>query len=239
MQLFFEPNILTQASLGHEESHHAIQVLRHRQGDIINIVDGKGSWVKALINKIDKKICTLSVQSVVENYKKPGHHIHIAIAPTKNLERIEWFVEKATEIGVQEISFVQCQKSERKELKNSRLYKAAVAAMKQSKQAYLPKINEITTLKELLKQDFSAMDKFVAAVDFDNIIYLQDTQLKTTNSLVLIGPEGDFANQELETLVKSGFCKVSLGSTVLRTETAGIVAVNILNNKYLISLWES
>lgn len=233
MQLFFEPEILTKPILHEEESAHAIRVLRHKVGDVLQIVDGKGRWVQAKITEILKKECKLQVLSVENDYQKPKYDVHIAIAPTKNMERMEWFVEKATEQGVQQISFLLCQKSERKELKLNRLEKVAINAMKQSKQAYLPQLNALMSLETFLQDKFEQTQCYVAHVDFENTIYLQKEPAEAPKSLVLIGPEGDFSDSEIDKIVKKGFKKISLGNTVLRTETAGVLAANILINKYL------
>jgi 16S rRNA (uracil1498-N3)-methyltransferase len=233
MVLFYEPNIKTEAILSEDESHHACKVLRLKTGDTVHVVDGKGSWLTAQIRKIDARKTELDIQNIVNEYNKPKHWIHLAIAPTKNMDRMEWLVEKAVEIGVQEISFVECQKSERKELKTNRIEKIAIAAMKQSKQAYLPTIKPLQKLVVFLNGDFATTNKYVAHVDFQNKLYLQNEPAMGQKTLILIGPEGDFADTEIANITEKGFVKVSLGNTVLRTETAGLVSVNILNSKYL------
>ncbi len=229
MQLFYEPNILTQPFLNEDDSKHAVKVLRHKVGDLLNLVDGKGNWVTAKIVNTNFKNLKLDVQSVVNEYNKPNYYIHIAIAPTKNTDRIEWFLEKAVEIGVHEITFLQTQKSERKELKLNRLEKIAIAAMKQSKKAYLPKMNPLIKLSEFLKQDFSIFEKYVAFVDGENINYLNQMAKPNQHYLVLVGPEGDFDTKEIESLKTKDFKCISLGKSILRTETAGIYVCNVLN----------
>ena len=229
MHLFYEPNILTQPFLNEDDSKHAVKVLRHKVGDLLNLVDGKGNWVTAKIVNTNFKNLKLDVQSVVNEYNKPSYYIHIAIAPTKNTDRIEWFLEKAVEIGVDEITFLQTQKSERKELKLNRLEKIAISAMKQSKKAYLPKMNPLIKLPEFLKQDFSIFEKYVAFVDGENINYLNQMAKPNQHYLVLIGPEGDFDTKEIESLKTKDFKCISLGKSILRTETAGIYVCNVLN----------
>ena len=229
MHLFYEPNILTQPFLNEDDSKHAVKVLRHKVGDLLNLVDGKGNWVTAKIVNTNFANLKLDIQSVVNDYNKPNYFIHIAIAPTKNTDRIEWFLEKSVEMGIDEITFLQTNKSERKELKLNRLEKIAVAAMKQSKKAYLPKINPLIKLKDFLKDDFSNLQKFVAFVDSTNTEYLHNLANKSGKYLVLIGPEGDFSKEEIEILKKKDFKFISLGNSILRTETAGIAICNTLN----------
>jgi 16S rRNA (uracil1498-N3)-methyltransferase len=229
MQLFYEPNILTQPYLNEDDSKHCVKVLRHKIGDTINLVDGKGNWVTAKIVNTNFVNLKLDIQSIVNEYNKLNHYIHIAIAPTKNTDRIEWFLEKAIEIGVDEITFLQTQKSERKELKLNRLEKIAVSAMKQSKKAYLPKINPIVKLNDFLKYDFSSFEKYVAFVDENNSLYLHNIANKNGQYLVLIGPEGDFSIDEIAKLKAENYQCISLGKSILRTETAGIYICNALN----------
>lgn len=229
MHLFYEPNILTQPYLNEDDSKHAVKVLRHKVGDLLNLVDGKGNWVTAKIVNTNFANLKLDIQTTVNEYNKVDYYIHIAIAPTKNTDRLEWFLEKAVEIGVDEITFLQTNKSERKELKLNRLEKIAIAAMKQSKKAYLPKINPLIKLPEFLKQDLGNLQKFVAFVDNTNIEYIHNLANKTGQYLVLIGPEGDFSKDEIDVLKKKEFQCISLGKSVLRTETAGIYVCNVLN----------
>ncbi len=229
MQLFYEPNILTQPYLNDDDSKHCVKVLRNKVGDIINLVDGKGNWVTAKIVNTNFANLKLDIQTIVNEYNKSNYYIHIAIAPTKNTDRIEWFLEKAVEIGVDEITFLQTLKSERKELKLNRLEKIAISAMKQSKKAYLPKINPLIKLNEFVKTDFSNFEKYVAFVDDENKKYLNKLSNKSSKYLVVIGPEGDFSNEEISILKKKDFECISLGNSILRTETAGIYVCNVLN----------
>jgi 16S rRNA (uracil1498-N3)-methyltransferase len=235
MQLFYEPNIIMQPFLNEEDTKHCVKVLRNKVGDLINLVDGKGNWVKAKIVNTNFANLKLDIQSVVNEYNKQDYYIHIGIAPTKNTDRLEWFLEKAVEIGVDEITFIQTNKSERKELKLNRLEKIAVAAMKQSKKAYLPKINPLIKITEFLKEDFSNFEKYVAFVDGENNKYLHQIANQKQKYLVLIGPEGDFDMKEIGILREKNFQCISLGNSVLRTETAGIYVCNVLNMINLIA----
>ncbi|MGC4022671.1 MAG: 16S rRNA (uracil(1498)-N(3))-methyltransferase [Cyclobacteriaceae bacterium] len=227
MNLFYQPEIPQGVHhLDREESHHAIRVLRMNEGQSIELTDGKGSFYVAKISKADPKKCEFEI---LEN--KPAQrdyfHIHIAIAPTKNADRIEWFVEKATEIGVDQISFMLCKNSERKVINHERVEKVAISAMKQSQQAWLPKISEIIPFKEIFSKP--ADQKFIAYVDSTNPTHLKQIAKPKKNYLILVGPEGDFSKEELELALENGFEKVSLGQNRLRTETAGLAAVQVLN----------
>ncbi|MBO3697057.1 16S rRNA (uracil(1498)-N(3))-methyltransferase [Roseivirga sp. E12] len=226
MQLFYQPELVNGIHhLSADESRHAIKVLRLKLGQEIQLIDGKGSFYKARITGDNHKKCEFEVIEKKEESKQKGYR-HIAIAPTKNLDRTEWFVEKAVEIGVDRISFILTKNSERKVLKTDRLVKKAISAMKQSIKATLPLIDEMVTIKSFLAAA-DGDNKFIAYVDFDN-----PTELKSDvgeDNLVLIGPEGDFTQEEVDLAIAKGFQKVSLGQSRLRTETAGVAAVHILN----------
>ena len=229
MQLFYEPNASADGFiLNKEEAQHCIKVLRKKIGDVVHVIDGKGSFFECTIQNDNPKSCSLSVNKFW-NENPPKRHIHIAIAPTKNIDRIEWFTEKAVEIGVHEISFIYCQNSERKDIKLERIFKKAVSAMKQSVKASLPSINDQVKFVDFIKADHEA-NKFIAYVDMENPDQLKELDNSSTDVLVLIGPEGDFSESELKLALNSGYKKIGLGKSRLRTETAGIVACTILNN---------
>ena len=194
-------------------------------GDDIKITDGKGFFYQAQIVSIDSKKCVFKI-TAHEKIPKKSYHIHIAIAPTKNADRIEWFVEKAVEIGVHEISFILCKNSERKVLNLERIEKIAISAMKQSQQACMPILHPLQPFNEILKQ--SADQKFIGHVDSSNPVHLKAMAKPNKSYLVLIGPEGDFSKEELNTSLQAGFEKVSLGKNRLRTETAGLTACQTL-----------
>lgn len=228
MQLFYEPNVSgDQFILNDEEARHCIKVLRKKQGDSITVIDGKGTFITAQILDANPKKCLLKVLETKQEDAK-DFYIHIAIAPTKNIDRIEWFVEKAVEIGIDEISFINCQNSERRQIKMDRIEKKAISAMKQSIKASLPKLNEIQPFKEFVKTEM-VMDKYIGFVDMDNPNLLSKTVEKSAAYLMLIGPEGDFSDEEVELAINKGFKKISLGKSRLRTETAGIATCCILN----------
>lgn len=233
MQLFYQPNIQKgDLFLLEEESKHCIKVLRHQVGDSLHVVDGTGAMFLVRITDAHPKKTCFALIDHKRKEERP-YRIHIAIAPTKQVDRIEWFVEKAVEIGIDEISFFFGRHSERKQLNLDRINKKAVAAMKQSLSYYLPSINLYQDLESLVSHIPTQQHNYIAYVDFDNPILLQHAAQPKQNTLVLIGPEGDFNEEELEMALEKGFIKVSLGANRLRTETAGIVAchtLHILNN---------
>lgn len=227
MQLFYQPEInkgLLQ--LDPEESRHCVKVLRKREGDKITVVDGDGNFYEVAIVDADPRKCTFTVLSVHKEEKRP-FSIHIGIAPTKNADRIEWFVEKAVELGVDEVTFLQCEHSERVKINLERLLKKAVSAMKQSVKASLPQLNEIMPFEEFAQK--AGAQKFIAYVDQDNPNHLKDMATSKMDYLVMIGPEGDFSAKEVEMARSAGWVAVSLGKSRLRTETAGLAACHILN----------
>ncbi|MBS1487435.1 MAG: 16S rRNA (uracil(1498)-N(3))-methyltransferase [Bacteroidetes bacterium] len=225
MNLFYQPEICHGVHhLSEEETRHA-KVLRLKRGDAIDLTDGLGFFYTATITKVDKQCEFEITKKKAASQKK--FSIHIAIAPTKNADRMEWFVEKATEIGINKISFVLCQKSERKTINIDRIEKIAVSAMKQSHQAWLPKISGIKKFSEIICE--SADQKFIAFVEPQNPLHLKQLTEPNKNYMVLIGPEGDFSDEELKMAQSRGFQKVSLGENRLRTETAGLMVCSILN----------
>ncbi|UII24948.1 16S rRNA (uracil(1498)-N(3))-methyltransferase [Fulvivirga maritima] len=228
MPLFYQPDIAKgDHFLDEEESRHCIKVLRHSNGDQIEIIDGAGNKYTAVITNANHKKCEFSIKETL-NEAPPAHYIHIAISPTKNMDRMEWFIEKVVEIGVQEVSFILSQNSERRVLKVDRLLKKAVSAIKQSGQLYLPKINELIPFEEFISQPLQE-EKFIAYVDKSNESILHASASKNTSYCALIGPEGDFSKEELQTALENNFKMVSLGPSTLRTETAGLTACHTLN----------
>jgi 16S rRNA (uracil1498-N3)-methyltransferase len=229
MQLFYLQNPNSEIILSSEESKHATKVLRKKEGDILNFTDGKGSFYKAEITVADSRKCRLQIISTEQKPKQHNYHLHIAIAPTKNMDRYEWFLEKATEIGIDEITPIICEHSERKVLKTERCNRILLSAMKQSLKFHLPKLNEAISLKDFLKQDFEE-NKYIAHCEDGDKLELRAEE-KAEKTLILIGPEGDFSLTEIEMALQNQFKAVSLGTSRLRTETAGIVAVHTINIK--------
>lgn len=228
MNLFYQPLIPDGIRfLDQEESRHCVKVLRYKKGDSISITDGGGAIYDAVIEDANPTQCKFSISNKLIEPQK-GFRIHIAIAPTKNQDRIEWFVEKATEFGIDEISFLQADHSEKIFLKRERLLKVAISAMKQSLKSTLPTVGVLVSLREFVARA-SEHQKFIAFVDESNPVHLKDAAQPGSETLVLIGPEGDFSRDELALSQANGFQKVSLGKSRLRTETAGLAACHILN----------
>ena len=229
MQLFYQPEIHNGVhELNKEESVHCAKVLRKQVGDIINVVDGRGTLFEVRLTEAKAKKCSFSIVGHKREPEK-DFYIQIAIAPTKNIDRIEWFVEKAVEIGVDEISFFFGRHSERKSLKLDRIERKAVAAMKQSEKYALPSINLHDSFEQLTGLIPNNCFKFIAHVDKTNPLHLMDAAIKGDRYCVFIGPEGDFSPEELEFAKSHKFTPVSLGPSRLRTETAGVVACHSLN----------
>lgn len=215
------------AILNEDESLHCVKVLRHKVGDTICVIDGMGTRAIGKIEAAHAKQCAVSLSQKETVAKNRNYYLHIAIAPTKNIERIEWFVEKAVEMGIDEISFIRCKNSERTVVKDERIIKVAESAVKQSKQAYLPKVNSLIDYKEFLKK--AATDiKLIAHCEEDKKTPINSIISKGKSHLVLIGPEGDFSKEEIELALNAGFNPVSLGENRLRTETAGLYATAAL-----------
>lgn len=229
MQLFYVPNISgAEIVLDETESKHAIRVLRLTTGTQVQIIDGKGGFYEAEITDANQKKCRLLIVKSTKEFGKKDFHLHIAIAPTKNNDRFEWFLEKATEIGIDEITPLLTSHSERKTINNERFEKILVSAMKQSLKAYLPKLNNLTSIKELIATN-KTENRFIAYCDDIQKTHLKDLAEKGKDTLILIGPEGDFGPEEIQMAIENGFKVVSLGEARLRTETAGIVACHIVN----------
>lgn len=227
MQLFYQPGIPDGAHhLDAVESRHAVRVLRLQEGNLLSITDGQGRFYEAQILRAESSKCTFQIlKTITQPLKK--YQVHIAIAPTKNADRTEWFAEKAVELGIDQISFVLCKNSERKSVNLDRMEKIAISAMKQSQHARLPAIVGMVPFKSILATP--NVQKLIAAVDPQNPRHLKSAAIPEGNYLVLIGPEGDFTNEEIQLALGYGFQKVSLGSNRLRTETAGVIACHILN----------
>lgn len=229
MILFYTTDIQSDIAVFHdEEAHHCTQVLRKRIGDSVTFVDGKGWFYEANIIDITKKQCTLHITKRWEDPHQPSFQTHIAIAPTKNIERFEWFLEKATEIGVNTVSPLLCERSERKQIRLDRLEKIVLAAAKQSLKATLPILHDLTPFPDFIKSKQAGYQKFIAYLGEDATPHLKNIYQKNQDVLLLIGPEGDFSNKEIQQALQNDYQGVSLGKSRLRTETAGIVACHIV-----------
>ncbi len=213
------------AILNEDESLHCVKVLRHKVGDLIQVIDGMGIRATGKIEAAHAKQCAVSL--IEKQFIKPtrNYKLHVAIAPTKNIERIEWFVEKAVEIGIDEISFIKCKNSERTVVKDDRIKKVAEAALKQSHQVYMPKINSMIDFKEFIKKDVSDI-KLIAHCEKESKQHLKQFIKLNQSYTLLIGPEGDFSKDEIIFASQAFYLPVALGDSRLRTETAGIYGCN-------------
>lgn len=228
MHLFYAPDIELTNELPAEEAAHALRVLRLKAGDELMLTDGKGHFYRAEIAVADQKHCLLYI---LETSLQPAlwkGHLHLALAPTKNMDRMEWLAEKATEIGFDELTFLNCRYSERRVIKLERIEKIVVSAVKQSLKARMPRLNELTDFAKFVRQPFPGQ-KFIAHCYPGDKSLLKNSLQPDQDALVLIGPEGDFSEEEVALAIENGFQPISLGASRLRTETAALVAVHLMN----------
>jgi len=240
-RFFYDP--LVSGELPGEEAHHALKVLRLQAGDEIRLMDGNGTFYRASITVATNHRCLYYVEERQPQHPAWQGHLHLAMAPTKLMDRVEWFAEKATEIGFDELTFLDCQFSERRVVKEERIDKILISAMKQSRKACKPKLNGMTPFEQFVKQEREG-DKFIChcyELTTDNRVQTTDNRLQTTDkgflfdflrpgvpTTVLIGPEGDFSIDEVRLALENGYRGVSLGRSRLRTETAALVAVHMM-----------
>jgi 16S rRNA (uracil1498-N3)-methyltransferase len=228
MHVFFQPD-LSQSSLllNEEESKHCVRVLRLAKGDEVHLADGKGTHAIAVITDDHPKKCALEITERIVAVKNRNYHLHLLVAPTKNMDRIEWFLEKATEAGIDEVTFIETINSERDKVNMERCEKILVSAMKQSKQWFLPELHSITKLSKVLPEVKSDL-KLIAWCETPQTEliskHLKTVTGKQANIAILIGPEGDFTQEETTLAQQSGFIPSSLGNSILRTETAALYA---------------
>lgn len=231
VHFFYTPDAAVSGELPEEEAKHCTRVLRLGAGDEIHLTDGKGFLYQAVITVATPKRCLFRIEAS-DAWEKPWKgRLCIGMAPTKNMDRTEWFCEKATEIGVDDFYFLDCKFSERKVLKTERIRKIVVSAMKQSQKGLLPEIHEMVSFSDFLKNTAAGFNgrKFIAHCYEGEKPLLQNVIKPAEDALVLVGPEGDFSIDEVKTAIEAGFQPVSLGKSRLRTETAALAAVHILN----------
>lgn len=227
MYLFYCPEIETTHTLSEEESAHAVRVLRYTAGDMLHIADGHGMVYEARITNPHPKHCEVEILKREQQVKHHQGDVHIAVAPTKNIERIEWMVEKCTEIGVDTITPLLCHYSERKQIRTDRIAKIILSAAKQSLSAYIPQLNELTSFKDCILSATEERRYIAHSSPWIDKRDLRDELRKSpdaSSTIVLIGPEGGFSDEEVRLAMEHGFVPVSLGEARLRTETAAIVA---------------
>mgnify|MGYP003366241386 FL=1 len=228
MHVFYTPDIAVTCEMPEEEAAHCLRVLRLGVGDEVMLTDGRGCFYKAVISAATGKRCQVKVTETIEQEPLWNGYLHLAMAPTKNMDRIEWLAEKATEIGFDELSFLNCRYSERKVIKTERVEKIVVSAVKQSLKARKPVVNEMMDFARFVKQDFAGQ-KFIAHCNEGEKPLLKEILVPGEDALVLIGPEGDFSPEEVKLAESLGFRSISLGKSRLRTETAALVSVHIMN----------
>lgn len=228
MKLFFGDVFQEHAILTQEESHHFTKVLRGKLNDIIYVTNGTGTLIKGKATDVHAKEVTVSIDEKFDEFERKNYRLHMVVAPTKNMDRLEFFLEKATEIGLDEITFIQSFHSERKALKIERIEKIIQAATKQSLKAYFPIINPLVKFTDFLEaQKTNSADKFIAHCNqtIDRIPLKEQLRSSTGDVVILIGPEGDFSVEEVQLAEKKGFKGISLGHQRFRTETAALQAV--------------
>jgi len=232
MHLFYTPDITPPYyTLSEEESKHAIRVLRLQLHDEVILVDGKGGKYTAQITDVNPKKTLLQIAHSQQEFGKRNHYLHIAVAPTKNIERLEWFLEKATELGIYTITPIICDRSERKEVKTDRLNKIITSAVKQSIKAYHPLLNEAISFKQFILQGLEGAGFIAHCMEGEKPLLAQFIKPQG-HYTILIGPEGDFTPSELALAQEAGYSAISLGEARLRTETAALAAcfeINMLN----------
>lgn len=230
MQLFYAPEIsLPRYTLPEEESKHCVRVLRMTVGDELHLTDGKGNMYRCKVVSDNVKRCEVEVVETWPEYERMSYGLTMCVAPTKNIDRFEWFLEKATEIGISEVYPLECDHSERRQIKLEREEKVITAAVKQSLKAYHPVLHDLTSVRDIIAMDFEG-EKYIAYCDssFGERPYLGNLVKKGANTLILIGPEGDFSKEEINFALQNGFKAISLGRERLRTETAAVVATTVV-----------
>ncbi len=225
MQIFYAPDIgIGDYILDEKESGHCIRVLRMKSGDPVKAIDGKGNLYEAVIMNPDPKRCSLSVTGVTKDFEKRNYRLHIAISPLKNYERLEWFIEKSVEIGVDEITPLICANTEKPGIKRDRIRNLIISAMKQSLKSDLTVLNEPCSFADFTKRDPGGIRMVAHCNSTVSREKISDTYSKGNDAVVLIGPEGDFSPAEIHAAIERGFSSVHLGQSRLRSETAGVAA---------------
>ena len=230
VRYFYVPDAINNNELPQEEATHALRVLRLKSGDEMFIMDGTGNFYHAEVSLATNKKCLYEIKETLPQHKTWKGHIHLAIAPTKNMDRIEWMTEKATEIGFDELSFLTCVCSEGKVLRTERIEKIVVSAVKQSRKPWKPIVNEMITFKDFISTPREGR-KFIAhcyqEIEKHDLFDIINNDKDNENITVLVGPEGDFSIEEVKLAIENGYESISLGQSRLRTETAGLMAVTM------------
>lgn len=234
VRFFYAPEATATNELPNDEAMHALRVLRLKAGDEMMLMDGLGNYYRAEVTLAHTKRCEYEVKEIIPQHRQWKGHLHLAVAPTKMMERTEWLVEKATEVGIDEISFINCQYSERRLVKVSRVDKIVIAASKQSHKAWKAQLNDVVTFKEFMEQPRNGRKYIAHCYEEIPRTFLFDELCKQASSddeddvTILIGPEGDFSIDEVQEAIANGYKSVHLGKSRLRTETAGLAAVMMM-----------
>lgn len=231
IRFFYVPEASTKAELPADEAVHAVRVLRLHTGDEIFLMDGEGCFYKARVGETSNKRCAYTIEETLPQQKEWRGHLHLVIAPTKDIGRIEWLVEKATEIGFDEISFLNCQFSERRNLREDRIERIVVSAMKQSRKAWKPRVNPLQSFADFIGSHNEG-SRFICHCyeEIDRADFFKTLQTDNCQDItILVGPEGDFSIEEVRLAQTNGYQSVTLGTARLRTETAGLSAVMMAN----------
>jgi len=225
MQIFYAPGINGSSwILDEKESKHCIRVLRMKEGAEVKVIDGRGNLYEGVITRADPKNCEISINNIIREFEKRDYKLHIGISPVKNPERFEWFVEKCVEIGIDEITPLICKNTEKQRIKPERINNIIISAMKQSLKAGLTILNEAVSFEEFIMKDFKERKLLGHCNSGRNRSKIDQVCSKGDDVVIIIGPEGDFSENEIEKAIESGFKPVHFGKSRLRTETAGIVA---------------
>ena len=225
MNLFIATIQQNEAVLNPEESLHCARVLRKRPGDVIQVIDGLGGFYEGKLEVVSDKRCTVRINTVGWKQSPRRYQLHIAVAPTKQIDRLEWFLEKAVELGIDEISLIRCRNSERVQVNEERLRKIIESAVKQSLQAFIPKLNGLLDFRQFIGT-VGVTDRYLAHCGEGKKRDIRDLEFRDRNTLVLIGPEGDFSPEEVREAETKDFCAISLSENRLRTETAALAVVS-------------
>jgi 16S rRNA (uracil1498-N3)-methyltransferase len=225
MQIFYFSGITGNSCvLDEKESKHCIRVLRMTEGSPVKVIDGTGNLYEGAISRADQKKCEITFYNVIRDFEKRNYRLHIAISPLKNPDRFEWFVEKSVEIGIDEITPLICKNTEKQRIKPDRINGIIISAMKQSLKAGITVLNEVVAFNDLLKKDFQGKKLIGHCNSVGERVKIDHEYEKGDDALILIGPEGDFDENEINGAIAAGFKPVHLGKSRLRTETAGIAA---------------
>jgi 16S rRNA (uracil1498-N3)-methyltransferase len=225
MQIFYAPDITGDTyTLDEKESKHLIRVLRMSRGEDVRLIDGRGNLYEGIISDPNQNKCTIGITGIVKDFEKRNYSLHIAISPLKNHERFEWFVEKSVEIGIDQITPLLCKNTEKPGIKNERVNNLIISAMKQSLKATRTVLNEPKSLKDFISKDLNGIRMIAHCDDTLERRNVSDVYSRNMNAIMLIGPEGDFSREEIDSVVRRGFIPVHLGTSRLRTETAGVAA---------------